>query len=120
MADLCNRLMNDVAISIIPISSYEEMPACLDALRRQLTMRTTPGTQHNATNGRDLVSQCVRGKALSKDQTNVLTGISSSIRELANHVLEPGGQELIMDFMEASDGERVISFLTDGPASLNS
>lgn len=108
-------MLRDLSIPIIPISACRELPGCLATLRQQYS---STSAHFNKRNGeiRDLVSYCVKGKPLSRDQTNVVTGMSSGFRDLASHVTLPDSQVVLKKFLE-TDGERIISFFTDGPVT---
>lgn len=104
----------DGELPIIPISLPRELLGCIDALRRQ---HTAGQIRKNPANGQDiwdLASHCVQGKALSRDQVNVLTEITSGFKELAQNVGQPHGRAVLGQYLGAEDGERVVSFLTGG------
>ncbi|KAF7559673.1 hypothetical protein G7046_g4480 [Stylonectria norvegica] len=120
-----NRLQmhtsGDVPVPIIPISSARELPTCLESLRRQCLSNNCPGAQTSEENTSSaIISHCVGGKPLSRDQRNVLAGISTGFTDIANQVLLTDGQSRMMDFLGDTDGARIISFFTDGPTSADS
>ncbi|KAM5362785.1 hypothetical protein ACJZ2D_012369 [Fusarium nematophilum] len=112
-------LGSDHSLPVMPISSVRDLPGCLDALRRGCSARSARENEAHGETPRDLVHWCVGGKALSKDQTNILTGITSGFRELVNHIALPEGQATLREYLGDGDGERVITFFTSGPSQVN-
>ncbi|PNY26220.1 Uncharacterized protein TCAP_03850 [Tolypocladium capitatum] len=93
VSDPVSRMFTGDGIPIIPISSAAELPSCLDSLRCQCTSDGPVGRRADeASTSRDLVSHCVRGKALSDGQTNVLSDICGGFGDLAQHAFGPEGQ----------------------------
>jgi hypothetical protein len=101
---------------MIPISTTQDFAHCLELLRRD-HIRKNPAvnTEQQATH-ENLVSWCVEGKSLSRDQVNVLTGITSGFRGFADLYSSPSGRAAICEYLGDSDGERVVSFLSNGPS----
>ncbi|KAF5549447.1 hypothetical protein FMEXI_4259 [Fusarium mexicanum] len=101
---------------MIPISTTQHFADCLESLRRDC-IRKEPAinTEQQATH-ENLVCWCVEGKPLSRDQVNVLTGITSGFRGFADLYSSPGGRATISEYLGGSDGERVVSFLSNGPS----
>lgn len=117
---LVPRMLSDSVPPIIPISSARDLRGCLDALRQKCAVNRETGNQAQQNALRELASQCIVGKPLSRDQVNILTGITSGFGDLTNHVTHPGGSGIIKDYLGDADGERVISFLTSGPSRVSS
>ncbi|KAF5579183.1 hypothetical protein FPANT_9709 [Fusarium pseudoanthophilum] len=103
---------------MIPISTTQDFAHCLELLRRD-HIRKNPAvnTEQQATH-ENLVSWCVEGKPLSRDQVNVLTGITSGFRGFADLYSSPGGRATICEYLGDSDGERVVSFLSNGSSHI--
>lgn len=99
---------------MIPISRAEDLPSCLDKLR-QGCCRLAANAHENLITSQECASRCVQGTPLSRDQVNMLTGITSSVHHLARKATEPEGQDQIMDFIGPEDGCRVVSFFVNGP-----
>ncbi|CZR35204.1 uncharacterized protein FPRO_00674 [Fusarium proliferatum ET1] len=105
-------------IPMIPISTTQDLADCLESLRRDCIRKNhAANTEQQATND-NLVCWCVEGKPLSRDQVNVLTGITSGFRGFADLCSSPGGQATICEYLGGSDGERVVSFLSNGPSHI--
>ncbi|VTT63390.1 unnamed protein product [Fusarium fujikuroi] len=103
---------------MIPISTTQDLADCLESLRRDCIRKNhAANTEQQATND-NLVCWCVEGKPLSRDQVNVLTGITSGFRGFADLYSSPGGQATICEYLGGSDGERVVSFLSNGPSHI--
>ena len=106
---------------IVPISSSQELPGCLNTLRQQFSATGTRGEsvggEGEAKWSRDLIHHCVRGKPLSRDQANVLTGMSTGFKDIVKHVSLPDSQAVLNDFLGETDAHRIISFFTNGPVS---
>ncbi|SCO80021.1 uncharacterized protein FRV6_04234 [Fusarium oxysporum] len=108
-------LCSDCPIPMIPISTTQDFADCLESLRRNcIRENSAVNTEQRATH-KNLVCWCVEGKPLSRDQVNVLTGISSGFRGFADLYSSPGGRATICEYLGDSDGERVVSFLSNGP-----
>ncbi|KAI8690674.1 hypothetical protein NCS56_00058500 [Fusarium sp. Ph1] len=114
------EMLSDSVPPIIPISSTRDLRGCLDALRRECTVTREHSNEARRDALRELVCQCIDGKALSRDQANILTGITSGFRDLTVHVTHPSGPAFIKEYLGDADGERVISFLTSGPSRVSS
>ena len=67
---------------------------------------------------KDLACWCADGKPLTRDQVNVLTGITSGFRDLANHSTQLDGQATIREYLGDQDGGHIISFLTNGSSHI--
>ncbi|KAF5673967.1 hypothetical protein FCIRC_7898 [Fusarium circinatum] len=101
---------------MIPISTTQHFADCLESLRRDcIRKKPTIKTEQQATH-ENLVCWCVEGKPLSRDQVNVLTGITSGFRGFADLYSSPDGRATISEYLGGSDGERVVSFLSNGPS----
>ncbi|KAH7223334.1 hypothetical protein BKA60DRAFT_633547 [Fusarium oxysporum] len=108
-------LCSDCPIPMIPISTTQDFADCLESLRRNcIRENSAVNTEQRATH-KNLVCWCVEGKPLSRDQVNVLTGISSGFRGFADLYSSPGGRATICEYLGDSDGERAVSFLSNGP-----
>ncbi|TXC04460.1 hypothetical protein FocTR4_00001572 [Fusarium oxysporum f. sp. cubense] len=114
--DLLYRMLcSDCPIPMIPISTTQDFADCLESLRRNCIRKNSAvNTEQRATH-KNLVCWCVEGKPLSRDQVNVLTGITSGFRGFADLYSSPGGRATICEYLGDSDGERVVSFLSNGP-----
>jgi hypothetical protein len=98
---------------MIPITTIEALPGCLESLQRNYNKEKSPPDADTSMVCRDLVRWCVDGKPLSKDQVNVLTEITSGFRDLAGHSCLPNGQATIREYLGDEDGGRLLSFLTN-------
>ncbi|KAI1058141.1 hypothetical protein LB506_000113 [Fusarium annulatum] len=115
---LCRMVCSGCPIPMIPISTTQDLADCLESLRRDCIRKNhAANTEQQATND-NLVCWCVEGKPLSRDQVNVLTGITSGFRGFADLCSSPGGQATICEYLGGSDGERVVSFLSNGPSHI--
>ncbi|KAL3606480.1 hypothetical protein FPOAC2_01437 [Fusarium poae] len=103
----------DYAMPIIPITTTETLPGCLESLQQDNSKKSSqPGAGANIAS-RDLLRGCVYGKPLSRDQVNILTGITSGFGDLASRSSLPNGQAVIREYLGNEDGERLLSFLTN-------
>ncbi|KAF4965360.1 hypothetical protein FSARC_6818 [Fusarium sarcochroum] len=110
-------LHSDSTVPIIPISTTQELPSCLEALRRDYTDKISPSHEDSIAH-KDLACWCVDGKPLTRDQVNILTGITSGFRDLASHSTQPVGQAAIREYLGDQDGGRIISFFTNGSSHI--
>ncbi|QGI58459.1 hypothetical protein CEK26_000584 [Fusarium fujikuroi] len=89
---------------MIPISTTQDLADCLESLRRDCIRKNhAANTEQQATND---------------NLVNVLTGITSGFRGFADLYSSPGGQATICEYLGGSDGERVVSFLSNGPSHI--
>ncbi|QPC75768.1 hypothetical protein HYE68_006520 [Fusarium pseudograminearum] len=103
----------DYAMPIIPINTIETLPGCLESLQQDYSREMSPPDANTSITSRDLVRWCVNGKALSRDQVNILTEITSGFGDLASRSSLPNGQAIIREYLGSKDGGRLISFLTN-------
>jgi hypothetical protein len=101
---------------MIPISTTQDFAGCLESLRWDYNRKSSALDAEQEAPHESLVGWCVEGKPLSRDQVNVLTGITSGFRGFADLHSSPGGRATICEYLGDSDGERVISFLFNGPS----
>ena len=110
-------LLGEASIPLIPISSNRDLRRCIEALAEQQSYKSNSDKSTTFESLHDLASHCVRGKPMSRDQVNVLTGVSSGFRDIAMHITAPESQHTLKDFLGQADSERFISFFIDGPVS---
>ncbi|CZS76645.1 unnamed protein product [Fusarium graminearum] len=103
----------DYAMPIIPINTIETLPGCLESLQQDYSRERSPHDANTSITSRDLVRWCVNGKALSRDQVNILTEITSGFGDLTSRSSLPSGQAIIREYLGSKDGGRLISFLTN-------
>lgn len=99
---------------MIPITTIRAVPDCLESLQRDCNSKQSPLDADIGMVNRDLVGWCVSGKPLSKDQVNILTGITSGFKDLADHSILPSGQAAIREYLGDEDGGRLVSFFNNG------
>jgi hypothetical protein len=104
-------MMTRSACPIFALPSLDELPGTLATIHNGL-VNQHPVQQPSAVTSQSFISNCVRGVALSESQTNVLTGVCSSLTDLIAKTSTAEGQEEILDYMGDKDGTRVIAFLT--------
>ncbi|KAK7599971.1 hypothetical protein V3481_001533 [Fusarium oxysporum f. sp. vasinfectum] len=89
-------LCSDCPIPMIPISTTQDFADCLESLRRNcIRENSAVNTEQRATH-KNLV--CCSG-----------------FRGFADLYSSPGGRATICEYLGDSDGERVVSFLSNGP-----
>ncbi|KAM4059428.1 hypothetical protein HRG_011487 [Hirsutella rhossiliensis] len=111
----------DNCIPLIPVSSAAELPSCLESLRRQCAAAADAQQAHEqaaTSTQRHLLAHCTGvGAPLGEGQTNVLSDICTGFGHLAQHALDPDGQDELCYFLGHADGQRVTAFLTAGPVA---
>lgn len=94
---------------IVPINSPEAVPSTLMALHRQLS--TSGGSRRVANPAQTLIPYCSDRPPLSEHAVNVLTDITSNIRDLLDMMSTPTGREKAIEFL-GNDSENAMSFWT--------
>lgn len=108
-------LLGRLDIPVIPLISADQLPECIDNLRKLLQAGRKEATASTVSQCRDLLSSCVSGPPLSRRQTDCLSEIVGSFRELASGALTPEHRRALYDLLGEEDGNRLLSFWTDGP-----
>jgi hypothetical protein len=105
-----NSMLEKFEAPMVPRCTAEALPSTLRTMQHRLS--STPTGPPVPTSTRVLLSQCVHGLPRAESQTNILSGIVSSSRDLASKADCEEGRQLLRDYLGDIDGERVISFLT--------
>ncbi|KAI1630564.1 hypothetical protein F4809DRAFT_274929 [Biscogniauxia mediterranea] len=110
MAMLMNlqiELVVDREMPILPVDSVATVPTTLMTFHRQLG---SSGRTPNATNPvRTLLPFCSDTQPLSEHAVNVLTDITSNLRDLLEKASDPTSQAKISDYFD-SEAHKIVSF----------
>ncbi|KAI2614636.1 uncharacterized protein GGS25DRAFT_472525 [Hypoxylon fragiforme] len=101
--------LGNFVMPIVPINSPEAVPSTLMALHRQLS--TSGGSRRVANPAQTLIPYCSDRPPLSEHAVNVLTDITSNIRDLLDMMSTPTGREKAIEFL-GNDSENAMSFWT--------
>ena len=91
----------------------------LNKLRLEMNTTSSGKDLADLSANRLLTSHCVRGPPLSDTHVNYLTDICADLKDLAVNASVPESQQIIRDFLGDYDGDRVITFFTKGPTTLD-
>ncbi|KAI1208895.1 uncharacterized protein F4807DRAFT_137307 [Annulohypoxylon truncatum] len=99
--------LGDFEMPVIPVNTVEAVPNSLVAFHRQIS--TSSGSRRMANPAQTLLPYCSYGPRLSEHAVNVLTDITSGIRDLLDIMTTPVGRTKVLDLLE-NDSEGAISF----------
>jgi hypothetical protein len=117
-AYLFSMLSSGSVVPLIPISTTRELQNCVESFRRDYGNTISFVNTERSVTHKELVSWCVEGTPLGRDQTNLLTGITSGFRDFAGLYTHTDGRATICEYLGQEDGKRVIAFLANGPSHI--
>ncbi|KAI2468083.1 hypothetical protein F4781DRAFT_432778 [Annulohypoxylon bovei var. microspora] len=100
--------LGEFEMPIIPVNSVQAVSNSLMAFHHQIS--TSNGSRRIASPVQALLPYCSDRRSLSEHAVNVLTDITSDIRDLLNAMSAPARQTKIIELMESDDAEGAISF----------
>ncbi|KAI1415940.1 hypothetical protein F5Y13DRAFT_140385 [Hypoxylon sp. FL1857] len=99
--------VGELEIPIIPVNSVSDAPKNLMAFHRQVSTSGRPRRMENP--ARTLLPYCSDRPPLSEHAVNVLTDITTGMRDLLDTMSTPAGQMRILEYL-GSDSESAVSF----------
>ncbi|KAI0890045.1 uncharacterized protein GGS22DRAFT_183395 [Annulohypoxylon maeteangense] len=99
--------LGEFEMPVIPVNSVQMVPNSLMAFHRQIS--TSSGPRRMASPAQTLLPYCSYGPRLSEHAVNVLTDITSDMRDLLDMMTIPDGRTKIIDLLE-DESEGAISF----------
>ncbi|KAI1382103.1 hypothetical protein F4677DRAFT_439904 [Hypoxylon crocopeplum] len=100
-------LVGEFEMPVIPVSSVEAVPTSLMAFHHQISTNSGPRMMSNP--AQTLLPYCSDRPPLPEHAVNVLTDITSSVRDLLDTTLTPAGQTKITAYL-GNDSSSAISF----------
>jgi hypothetical protein len=101
-------LMGGLEMPVIPVPSVEAVLPTVTAFCRQFAPQETSFSRTRTAH--DLLSHCTdTSQPLSEHATNILSDITSSMRDMVDKVTTEEGQRLFAEYL-GDEAERVIRF----------
>ncbi len=108
--------MDKFEMPILPLTALEDLPTVMASFQRNL--HPPQALRATLSPTRALLPYCTILPPLSEHETNVLSDICSSLRDLADKATTAGGQAMIRDYLGAQSGNNAASFwLKEYPAT---
>ncbi|KAI0841997.1 hypothetical protein F5Y06DRAFT_165879 [Hypoxylon sp. FL0890] len=99
--------LGEFEMPIIPVNSVSDVPTNLMAFHCQISTSDRPRRMENP--ARTLLPYCSDMPPLSEHAVNVLTDITTGMRDLSDTMLTPAGQTKILEYL-GNDSESAVSF----------
>ncbi|KAI0141058.1 hypothetical protein F4776DRAFT_545335 [Hypoxylon sp. NC0597] len=99
--------LGEFEMPIIPVNSVSDVPTNLMAFHRQISTSDRPRRMENP--ARTLLPYCSDKPPLPEHAVNVLTDITTGMRDLLDMISTPAGQTRVLEYL-GNDSESAVSF----------